>query len=66
MSFENIFSLIGKHGDNVKAEKEIKETIKLFVLRIGEIHSRYPEGGIGDTSTDETIVAEIYEEIHKL
>ena len=60
----NIFSLIGSHKDNVKASKEIKKAIKLFVLRINDIRTCYPEVGIGDTATDEAIVDKIYKEMH--
>lgn len=46
------------------AEGEIDTAVNEFQEKIIAIRGRHPKVGIGDTSTDEAIVAEIYRRIH--
>ena len=47
-----------------KALYEIRTAVHDFAKEIQRIGKKYPLAGIGDTSTDEDIIALVYEAIH--
>ena len=60
----NDYQLLGSKKDNKAATKELDTALTECAAKIKAIAEKYPECGIGDTSTDDEILDVLYSMIH--
>jgi len=63
----NKYALIDENKkNNQKAEDLINQAIRDFIENMRRIKVQFPNVGIGDTETDESIIQEVYDQLHVL
>jgi len=64
MEEEMEFYLYDDEEGYLEAQAELEQAVRAFASQVAQIADKYPDVGLGDTSTDEAIVQRVYELIH--
>ena len=64
-SYNSDFDLLCQTETEVrKIDKRIHSILKICADQLKQLRKQYPSAGIGDTHTDESIIAQLYSYIH--